>query len=243
MLGKTYSDSVVALVQRVAEAQFPTISKAAALIYPSLKNGGLLHMFGCGHSHILCEECFYRAGGLVPVNPIFETSTMLHEGAVKSSRVERMSGYAELIIDNYNVQPGETMIVFSTSGINALPIEMAQQAKKRGLHVVAFSSQQYSHAASRHDSGKRLPDFADLLVDTSVPQGDAIVHLPASKLYAVPGSTVVNATLVNMLIAEILELYEKDGIIPPVYISGNIEGGFEKNQENINAYRSRIKSL
>lgn len=243
MLGKEYASSVLELAAQVAEHQGENLKAAAILIYESLKQGGLLHVFGCGHSHILCEECFYRAGGLVPVNPIFETSTMLHEGAVKSSYVEQMSGYAPLILGNYRLCAGEVIIVFSTSGINSLPIEIAHGAREKGLKVVAFSSTNYDNSMSRHESGKRLPDFADVVIDTEIPRGDAMIDLPSAGIKAVPGSTVVGAVLLNMLVAEIFELYEKDGITPPVFVSGNTQDGHERNQAYIEAYKDRIKSL
>lgn len=243
MLGKQYASSVLTLAQQVAENQLENINAAADMVYESLKNDGLLHVFGCGHSHMLCEECFYRAGGLVPVNPIFETSTMLHDGAVKSSQIERMSGYAPVILDNYTLRPGEVMLVFSTSGINSMPIEIAQGAKERGLKVIAFSSENYDASMSRDKSGKRMPDFADLVIDTGVPKGDTMVTTSRFGIAAVPGSTVVGAMLLNMLIAEILERYEQDGEQPPVFISGNTKGGFEKNEANIQAYKGRVRAL
>lgn len=243
MLGKKYADSVLSLANQVAENQYNTLSAAADMIFASLQGGGVLHVFGCGHSHIFCEECFYRAGGLVPVNPIFETSAMLHEGAVKSSHIEQMSGYAPLILDNYQVRAGEVIIIFSTSGINSLPIEMARYAKEKGLKVIAFSSNNYDRSQSRDKSGMRVPDYADLVIDTQVPKGDAMIELPDTGVRAVPGSTVVGTVLINMLIAEIMERYEQNGITPPVFTSGNTENGHEMNRGHIAAYKGRVKSL
>lgn len=242
MLAKQYTTEVLALTQRVIDSQAEQIERAADLIFSSLRKDALLHVFGCGHSHILSEECFYRAGGLVPINPIFETSTMLHEGAVKSSQIERMSGYAELILANYEVHAGECLLIFSTSGINALPIEMAISAKKKGLSVVALTSCCYLNHPSRYPTGEHLADIADLVIDTQIPCGDALLHL-SSTVSAVPGSTVVGCTLLNALIAEILERYRQNGMTPPVFTSGNTEGGYEKNLEYIAAYRNRVRAL
>lgn len=243
MLGKEYAASVLKMAEQAADSQQETIAGAADMIYASLKEGGLLHVFGCGHSHMLCEECFYRAGGLVPVNPIFESSVMLHEGAVKSSHIERMSGYASLILDNYQVFPGESIIIFSTSGINSLPIEMAMAAKDKGLNVIAFSSDNYDSSMSRDKSGKRLPDLSDIVINTGVPCGDAMIILPRSGSRAVPGSTVVSTVLLNMLVAEVLERYEQDGRTPPVFASGNAGDGLARNQVYIKEYKGRVKSL
>ena len=243
MIGKQYALDILELTQNVIDSQFAQIEKAADVIYASLKRDGLLHVFGCGHSHILMEECFYRAGGLVPINPIFETSTMLHEGAVKSSMIERMSGYAHLILDNYEVKAGEVMLVFSTSGINSLPIEMALAAKSKGLTVVAFTSLNYESQKSRHSSGQKLCDVADIVIDTQAKQGDAMVEYKKLGISAVPGSTVISATVLNALIAEIIERYEEEGLTAPVFVSGNLENGMERNQANIEKYRYRVKAL
>lgn len=242
MLGKQYAAAVLSLSQTVVETQGGQIERAAELIFDSLRRDGLLHVFGCGHSHILCEECFYRAGGLVPINPIFESSAMLHEGAVKSSQVERMPGFAKLILDNYATVPGECLLLFSTSGINAVPVEMAIAAKERGLTVIALTSRCYGDVAPRSLTGDRLSDVADLVIDTQIPKGDALLHL-ADDIRAVPGSTVVGCIVLNALIAEILEQYEKAGLTPPVFVSGNTEGGFERNRSYIDQYRRRVKSL
>jgi len=119
MVGKQYASDVLNLAQKAVDSEYEQIKKVASVIFESLKNGGVLHVFGCGHSHMFMEECFYRAGGIAPINPIFETSTMLHEGAVKSSMIERMSGYAPYVLDNYETTPGEVILVFSQSGINS----------------------------------------------------------------------------------------------------------------------------
>lgn len=243
MLGKKYAEAVLELAQQTAESQIENISAAADMIYASIKQGGLLHVFGCGHSHMLCEECFYRAGGLVPVNPIFESSVMLHEGAVKSSSIERMSGYAPLILENFQVAAGEVIIIFSTSGINSMPIEMAIAAREKGMKVIAFSSTNYDGSMSRDKSGKRLPDFADLVIDNEIPRGDTMLTLEKSGVRAVPGSTVVGATLLNMLIAEIFERYEADGETPPVFVSGNTNGGYHQNQSYVKQYKNRVRAL
>ena len=243
MIGKQYASEILGLTQKVIDNQFEQIERAADAIYASLKEGGLLHVFGCGHSHMLMEECFYRAGGLVPINPIFETSTMLHEGAVKSSMIERMSGYAHLILDNYEVKAGEVILVFSTSGINSLPIEMALAAKEKGLTVVAFTSLNYENQKSRHSSGEKLCDVADIVINTQAKQGDAMVEYKKLGISAVPGSTVIAATILNTLIAEIIGRYEEEGLTAPVFISGNLDNGMERNRENIEKYRYRIKAL
>jgi len=243
MVGKQYASQALQLAQQVIDNQFGQISSAADRIYGSLKEGGLLHVFGCGHSHMFMEECFYRAGGLVPVNPIFETSTMLHEGAIKSSLIERMPGYAPLILGNHNVKKGEVLLIFSTSGINALPIEMALAAKEKGLTTIALTSLNYKDTASRYETGERLCDVVDLVIDTQTPCGDAIMTYEKSNVRAIPVSTLLGVTILNTLMAEIVERYDNDGLIPPVFISGNLEGGLERNKAYLDEYQFRVRAL
>ncbi|GAB7388966.1 sugar isomerase domain-containing protein [Bacillaceae bacterium] len=243
MLGKTYSKKVIEHLELVGKTQWDAITRAAQLIARSLKEGGLLHLFGCGHSHMLVEEVFYRAGGLVPINPIFETSVMLHEGAVKSSQIERMQGYAVHILNNYTVTPGEVIIIISNSGINSLPIEMAMEARKKGLKVIAVTSSAYFQAPSRHPSGKKLCELADIVIDNTLPYGDALVEVPNTKLKMAPGSTVIGAFILNVLMSEVVEELVNLNVEPPIFVSGNVEGGFERNLKYIEHYRSRIKHL
>jgi uncharacterized phosphosugar-binding protein len=243
MVGKQYASQVLGLAQMAVESEYGQICKIAHVIFESMKKGGVLHVFGCGHSHMLMEECFYRAGGLAPINPIFETSTMLHEGAVKSSMIERMSGYASHVLDNYVTRPGEVMLVFSLSGINSFPIEMALAAREKGLITVAFSSLNYREATSRHSSGKKLYELVDYVINNHAPYGDAMVSYENSGIKAVPSSSVLSIILLNMLISEIIACYDNAGLTPPAFVSGNMEGGLEHNQAYLQEYKPKVKSL
>jgi len=242
-LPSEYLQQIVTHIRLVEQYEMDNIRIASEWIADSILEDGLLHLFGCGHSHLLVEDVFYRAGGLVPVNPILETSVMLHEGAVKSSKIERMSGYAEHILDNYKVRPGEVLIVISNSGINSLPVEMALTAKAKGLRVIALCSSSYYADEPRHASGKRLRDIADLVLDNHMPHGDALVQLPSSSVKVASGSTVIGSLVLNMVMTGVAERLLERGKEPPVYVSGNVEGGFERNQTYIEQYKGRIKHL
>jgi len=243
MVGKQYASDVLKLAQTAVDSEYEQIKKVAAVVFNSISNGGVLHVFGCGHSHMFMEECFYRAGGIAPVNPIFETSTMLHEGAVKSSLIERMTGYAPHVLDNYDTRPGEVILIFSQSGINSFPIEMAIAAGKKGLITVAFSSLNYRDATSRHPTGEKLCDVVDYVINNHAPYGDAMVNYEKSDVKAVPGSTILSVLLLNMLIAETIECYDKAGLTPPAFVSGNVEGGMERNKKLLDEYKTRVKAL
>jgi uncharacterized phosphosugar-binding protein len=243
MLGKQFVNHIIEHIRLVEEEEQTQIEQAAAWIADSIANDGLLHLFGCGHSHILVEEFFYRAGGLVPVNAILETSVMLHEGAVKSSKVERMEGYAKHILDNYTVQAGEVIIVISNSGINGLPVDMAMEAKAKGLKVVALTSSAYFENEPRHSSGKKLRDIADLVINNHLPSGDALVTLPSTQTKMASGSTIIGGVILNLIMTTVVEKLTERGIEPPIFVSGNVAGGSEINQRFIDRYRNRIKHL
>lgn len=243
MMYETYFDAVMRLEQEIAKDEAEHIKEAAVLMADTIRDGGMIHVFGCGHSHMMAEEAFYRAGGLVPVNPILDTAVMLHEGGVKSSSVERMEHYAPLVLDRYEVREGDMIFIYSTSGINGCSIDMALYAKEKKMKVVAVTSLNYSTEQSRHSLGLRLSQCADLVINNHVPYGDALVELPEQKGRIAPGSTVLCALIWNMVISQLAEELIKHGVTPEYYTSGNVKGGREKNQQYIEAYRGRIKAL
>ena len=218
------------------------IEKVAEQMALVLKNKRQIFLFGCGHSHILVEEAFYRAGGLVPVSPIFDTALMLHDGAAKSSHLEKKEEYGSWVMDRVNMEKGDMLFIFSNSGINGCPIEIAARAKAKGAIVVAISSIEYvNREKSRHSSGKYLIDFADFVINTHVPHGDALVEIEDNKI--APGSTISGALIWNMLISQLSEEEEKLGVEKEYFVSGNIEGGAELNQRYLKKYQTKIKNF
>lgn len=219
------------------------INAAGAILAQTLKKDGLLYVFGCGHSHMLAEELFYRAGGLAPVYPIFETAAMLHEGAAKSSRIERMSGYAKHVMDRYPIGPNDCLLIVSTSGINPFPMEMAEAARAKGAAVIGISSFAYLGNPSRHPEGKHLPDFCDLCVDNHVPTGDATVQVCADGTKAGPVSTIASIAIANSIVLHACEVLNQEGIEPKVFHSGNCPGADGYNAALIEEYMPRVRNL
>lgn len=238
-----YYQNVATILEKAINGQKEKIEEVAQTIAQSVMNGGVIHIFGSGHSHMLAEEAFFRAGGLAPVNAILEPDLMLHEGADKSSWLEKQEGLAEVILNQYDLQPGETIIIVSNSGRNAVPIEVAMVARKKGLKVVAITSLAYGNEQSRHSSGKLLWEVADYILDNCGVYGDAVVEMPEQNLKIGPTSTVVGATLINALMVQVAFEMKKSGYTPPVIVSVNIETKQSalNNQWLIERYRQRIR--
>ena len=243
MVYQEYFKRVEEVLSKVMDTQKDKIEEAAKLIANSLAKDGMLYVFGCGHSHIIGEDLFYRAGGTVPVCVMLDGDLMLHEGAVKSSHYERMSGLAKPIFDRYCLTGNDVMLIASTSGINSVPVEMAMCAKEKGIPVIAIVSMAYAEDKSRHVSGKKLHDVADLVIDNGVCHGDAAVFIGDSGIKAGPISTISACMIAQSIVVQADENLWHEGIMPPVYVSGNIPGGMEKNQDMINRYMPRIKHL
>ena len=238
-----YYQCLLATLEQVNDTQAKNMDAAALQMAKSVENGGLVHVFGCGHSHMLAEEMFYRAGGLVDINPIFDSAVMLHEGAVKSSQMERMSGIAEHLLARYSVEERDMLLIASTSGINPYPIEMAVAAKSYGCKVVAITSLDYAGVASRHSSGKHLFDFCDICIDNCVGQGDACVPISPDGPCAGPLSSLSTFFIANSMMLKACQILQAHGRPPKIFISGNLQGADEANRRYVQDYRKRIKHM
>lgn len=243
MRGKDYFDTTIAELQRAKETQLEEIQEAAAMIADCIAADGLLHVFGCGHSQILAEEILYRAGGLVPVNAMLELPLSLQE-ASKSTFFERLEGYAKVIFDSYQTSPGEVIIIISTSGRNAVPVEMAMAAKERGLKVVSLTSLAYSQGVnSRHPSGKKLYELADVVLDNGAILGDAAIEVAGVPYKVGPTSAVVGIAILWALVVEVVNILVERGVEPPIWLAANVPGGDDVVADYIQEYRHRIKHL
>ncbi len=239
-----YLNNLQKILSEVTKIQAPSIEKCALAFARTLINGGNIFLFGTGHSHILAEEVFYRAGGLVKLQPVLETSLMLHESASKSTEIERLEGYAEILFNAYSMKEKDTIVIISNSGRNGIPVDMALLAKEKGLNVIALTSLNHSKASpSRHKSGKRLFEIADIVLDNMGQLGDASVYFPELGRNACPTSTSIGAALLHAAVAGCIEVMLLDGECPEVFSSSNVDGGDAINEAFIEKYRGKIKSL
>jgi uncharacterized phosphosugar-binding protein len=242
--GAAYLDNAIGLLRTVAEHELPEIRRAAGLIADTIAGGGAVHVFGSGHSHILAEEMFYRAGGLANVNPILVPSLMLHAGAALSTQLERLTGLARAVLDDHAVQANDVLIIASNSGGNAVCREMAQLARERGVTVVAVTSLAHATAgAARSGTAARLHDLADVVLDNHGRVGDASVDIDGLDRPVGATSTVVGAAIVTALVAETAHELTRRGVAPEVFASSNTEGGDAINAELISRHRSTARSL
>ena len=239
-----YLNNLQKILTDIITEQLPQIEKCSEVFAEALKNENTIFLFGTGHSHMLAEELFYRAGGLVKIQPVLETSLMLHESASKSTEIERLEGYAKIIFDSYSMKKDDVIVIISNSGRNGIPVDMAQLAKENGLKVIALTNIRHSSASpSRHKSGKKLYEFADVILDNMGCVGDASVHFEEIGRSACPTSTSAGAAILNAVVAGCIEILLSEGITPEVFSSSNVDGGDAVNEAFINKYKGKIKSL
>ncbi|CEG28740.1 SIS domain-containing protein [Bacillus sp. B-jedd] len=239
-----FFDKVKERLEIVENAEKRNLERAAEKVAEAIQNGGIIQLFGCGHSHILTEEVFYRAGGLVPIKPIFIEPLMLHEGALRSSQLERQNDYVGEFLKEQEIKPHDVVFVLSTSGRNPVPVDVANFAKEKGAYVIGITSLEYSQSQpSRHKSGNHLYNSVDLVIDNHSVKGDAILSYEKVPVPFGPTSTVVGAVLLNAIFAESIKIMADNGFEPPVFLSGNIDGADQHNQEVIKKYQARIPLL
>jgi len=243
MLLDQYADILTSAIRTIQEGQRDRILQAAQIVSQTIVSDGLIYVFGCGHSHLLAEETFYRAGGLACVQPIVNEPLMLHESASHSSHLEKEKGKAQEVLAPYAFTEKDVLIVASTSGINGVPVEVAGEAKRRGVKVIGIASDAYLDQAPRNLLNAHLQEVCDVCIDNGAPHGDACLQPEGLPVKMTPVSTVTGAYIINSILAEATQLALNSGCQVPVYLSGNIPGGAEFNQSLIERYKPRIHCL
>lgn len=231
-----YLSRITELLARIEAEETPAMAAAAEAVADTLCRDGLVHVFGCGHSHLAALDAFYRAGGLACVSPLLDEDLMLHDGGAKSSRMEKMPGIAKEAFRRAGVSPErDLLVVVSASGKNAAPVEMLRTAKAAGVRTMAISSSEY------RAHGGVLLDEADLPVDCHVPHGDAVIEVGEAKMGGL--STYASLFILNSVLIDGAKRALARGATPPIYTSGNVEGGTAKNVALEERYFGRVKRL
>src|SRR3954471_18904097 len=230
---KTYIDKCRDIADNI-ETQQEQIATAANWFAQSILSGRVVHVFGSGHSRIMVEEMWPRYGSFPGFNPIVELSLTYHNNVVGANGqrqamfLENVPGLAERILRNFALTAKDTALVISSSGCNVVPIEIAEQFQKRKIRVVAIISKAHGNATdSKRPDGKKLQDFANLVLDTGAPVGDAMVRVPGLETPVAPGSTVGGCMLINCLKAEVAARLTAAGQ-PPTVLSGAAVVGAQK---------------
>jgi uncharacterized phosphosugar-binding protein len=239
-----YFNAIEDKLDTILDEEFENISEASKVIAESIQNDGILYIFGCGHSHIFGEELFFRAGGLAAIYPIFHEPLMLHEGPVRASQIERKNDYASNFIEDYEITDKDTVLVVSTSGINPVPVDVANYAKKQGATVVTITSKEYSSSQeSRHKEDLKLFEVGDIVIDNNVPKGDAALKHDKLSVAFGPLSSVIGITIIQSMIANATKIMLENDFEAPVFLSGNIAGSDDHNNRLVEKYSERIPLL
>jgi uncharacterized phosphosugar-binding protein len=243
MSAEQYIGEIKKLIGWVEKTQLGNIRRAAELVTESVMKDRLVYVFGAGHSCLLSLELFARAGGLLQMQPVLDAGLDFGSGAGRQGGFERLPGYAEIVIQEYDIQPDDVMIVISNSGRNPAPVEMALEAKERGATIIALTSMPHSTSVSpSNPAGKRLFEVADLVLDTGCPAGDALVQLEGLPPRVAPGSTVIGALILNAIVAQVAKDLLERGEVPAVPFSGNLEGAREYNDQVLEKIQEKFKA-
>ncbi len=226
-----YYEAITQIQSQVIENQHDRLCQIAGIMAEIIRRDRRIFLFGTGHSHLLAEEGFFRAGGLAAAAPIFTPQAlMLHESARMSSQLERIPELAVALLDEYEPESGELLIIYADSGSNALPVQMAIEAKARGLITVGVCSLKYAHLAPLSRVGKKLFEVADFVIDNGGTPGDALVEVEGSTWRAAASSTLIGALIWNCLLTETVQRLVAYGVEPPIFASYNLPGAIEHNR-------------
>ncbi|AZM90374.1 MULTISPECIES: SIS domain-containing protein [Streptomyces] len=242
-LAGQFFDAAIGLLERVRDEEGPRISEAGTVIAEAVASGNRLFAFGAGHSSLPAQDVVYRAGGLALMNFLAVPGTAGVDvmPATLGSALERVDGLAGAVLDSSPASAGDVLVIISLSGRNALPVEMAMNARAIGLKVIGVTSVAYATGTkSRHVSGTFLKDHCDIVLDSKIAVGDAELSLDGIDAPFAPASTVVTSAIMQAVMAAAAGELVARGVEPPLLRSGNVDGGHEWNGRVMQEYRDRI---
>lgn len=239
-----YIENIKNVIAQIEENCEEAMEATAAALSSALIDNRRIYLFGTGHSHMLSEELFYRAGGLLNIQPVLIDTLMLHIDAAGSTVAEREEGLADKIFEDYKMKSGDVIVIISNSGRNGVVIDTALLCKEKGLTVIALTNLRHTNAgASRHQSGKRLCEIADIVLDNRGCVGDACIEVDGVDGKICATSTVAGAMILNACVARAVELCAEKGFYPEHFCSANVDGGDDINNRLIEKYKKEIKHL
>lgn len=245
MSAQRYFEAAIETLRRLASDQATTLDRAADLLTSAISDGRSIFAFGASHSFMIAEELVYRTGGLMVINPIYPHGmNLLVRPATLTSRLERLEGLGRELLRSSPAKQGDVLILISTSGRNAVAIDMALEARAMGMQIIGITSLAYtSGVSSRHSSGKKLAELCDVVLDNGAPLGDAAVAVEGFAQPVGPLSSVTGCAISNALVCEVVSRLVAAGVEPPVFMSANMDGGDDYNARLLRENRNRIHYL
>ncbi|MTI18109.1 sugar isomerase domain-containing protein [Rhodobacteraceae bacterium RKSG542] len=248
-LSRQYLDKITSHLEAIHDDVNENILKAANLLADQIAEDKLIHVAASGgHSNLATQEIFFRAGGLMHINPIMDEGTLLTNGALRSMAIERLPDYGKIVSANNPMNAGDVMVLINAYGINAAVLDLAIEAKKKGVTVIAVTSIQHAEETpkdhpARHPTKQNLADVADITLDCKVQVGDAVMEVEGITQKVAAMSTFANSFILNCLVMETVNILGTRGIEPPIWKSGNATGGDAWNNQFIDRFRGRIRLL
>ncbi|WP_066190951.1 MULTISPECIES: sugar isomerase domain-containing protein [Gracilibacillus] len=244
-----YQEEINQFLSEILRTEKENILNSAQWVTEQIKQDKIFYVFGPGgHSNLASQEIFYRAGGLMHANAILDEGTLLSNGALRSSAMERMPGYGRMVINDNHLDEGDLLIIINAYGINSAAIGAALEAKERGVRTIGICSVQHAEHTpvdhpARHPSKYNLFELTDLTIDSKVKEGDAVIQIEGLEQKVGAISTFVNAFIMNAICMEATQMLVRDNLQPPIWKSSNIPGGDEWNQKYIHKFKGIIKKL
>lgn len=244
-MNKQYFSEIHRILTVVEETQAPAMDTLAARMAEAIQAHRNIYVFGCSHAGILAEELFYRTGGLAVINPILAPGLTLGVRPVTmTTQIERLEGYGRTIVQSAGVGEGDVLIIHSVSGRNPVPVEAALEARQKGAFTAALTNVAYSQSvSSRASCGKRLCEVCDCVIDNCGSVGDSVCEIPGLPEKVAASSTAVGAAILNAVVADTVERLIQAGVVPPVFLSANLEGGDAHNARILEQYKENIKYM